>query len=105
MSDVFENVKIVKKSNIYFDGKVTSRLVIFRDGSEKTLGVMLPGEYEFGTDAPELMEVMAGSMDIMLPGSDKWEAFGEGESFSVPGNSKFKVKIAEVTDYCCSYEK
>ena len=45
----FKDVTIVKKSNIYFDGKVTSRTVIFPDGSKKTLGIMFPGDYEFGT--------------------------------------------------------
>ncbi len=105
MSELFENVKVLKKSNVYFDGKVTSRKVIFQDGSEKTLGVMLPGEYEFGTGAPEVMEVMAGSMEVMLPGSEKWVNYEAGQAYSVPGDSKFKVKVGEVTDYCCSYEK
>jgi len=56
----FENVTVVKKASVYFEGKVTSRTVLFSDGSRKTLGIMLPGEYEFGTDAPELMEILAG---------------------------------------------
>ena len=45
----FKNVTVVKKANVYFDGKVTSRTVLFPDGTKKTLGVMLPGDYEFGT--------------------------------------------------------
>jgi uncharacterized protein YaiE (UPF0345 family) len=99
----FENVTIVKKANVYFDGKVTSRTIQFPDGSKKTLGVMLPGEYEFGTGAAEIMEVLAGSMDVLLPNSDKWETFSEGQSYNVPANSKFKLKIKEVADYCCSF--
>jgi uncharacterized protein YaiE (UPF0345 family) len=73
MSEQFENVTIVKKANIYFDGKVTSRNVFFPDGTRKTLGFMLPGEYEFGTAAPELMEILAGEMEVLLPGSDQWQ--------------------------------
>lgn len=99
----FEKVSIVKKANIYFDGKVTSRTAIFADGSKKTLGIMLPGEYEFGTGAAELMEMMAGEMEVLLPGESAWQVFKAGQSFSVPANSKFKLKVSVVVDYCCSY--
>jgi uncharacterized protein YaiE (UPF0345 family) len=54
---LFENVNVVREANIYFDGKVTSRTVIFKDGSKKTLGILLPGDYEFGTKEKEIMEV------------------------------------------------
>ncbi len=63
----FTNVTVVKKANVYFDGKVTSRTVLFADGSKKTLGVMLPGEYEFGTGDPEVMEILVGDLDVLLP--------------------------------------
>ena len=99
----FENVTAVKKANVYFDGKVTSRTIIFADGSKKTLGIMLPGEYEFNTGLAEIMEVLGGSMDVLLPGSNEWQTFGEGQSYNVPANSSFKLKISEVADYCCSF--
>ncbi len=98
----FTNVTVVKKANIYFDGKVTSRTVVFADGTRKTLGIMMPGEYEFGTDAKELMEIMAGEMDVQLPGQE-WITVKAGEQFEVPANSKFQLKVKEVSDYCCSY--
>ena len=98
----FQNVTIVKKANQYFDGKVTSRTVIFADGTKKTLGIMLPGQYEFGTEAKELMEILAGTLTIQLPGED-WRAIKGGESFEVPANSSFKLNIETLTDYCCSY--
>ncbi|KAF0106772.1 MAG: hypothetical protein FD146_2364 [Anaerolineaceae bacterium] len=103
MSDQFENVTIIKKANVYFDGKVTSRNVFFPDGTRKTLGFMLPGEYEFGTAAPELMEILAGEMDVLLPGRDAWQTVRAGGSFSVPANSKFKLALKVPADYCCSY--
>lgn len=103
MSDTFENVTIVKKANVYFDGKVTSRTVLFGDGSRKTLGLMMPGEYEFGTDAREVMEVLAGEMKVLLPGQDDWQTFKAGESFEVPAQSSFKLVLDLVADYCCSY--
>ncbi|SDS19387.1 hypothetical protein SAMN05444162_0933 [Paenibacillaceae bacterium GAS479] len=99
----FENVTAVKKANVYFDGKVTSRTVIFPDGTKKTLGIMLPGEYEFGTDSKEIMEILAGDLKVQLPGNEEWITIqGEGE-FTVPANAKFKLIINTVTDYCCSY--
>jgi hypothetical protein len=101
--DRFENVTIIKKANVYFDGKVTSRSVLFPDGTRKTLGFMLPGDYEFGTGAPEIMELLNGEMDVLLPGSTAWQTFRSGESFSVPGNTSFKLHLAGVVDYCCSY--
>jgi len=103
MSDRFENVTILKKANVYFDGKVTSRSVLFADGTRKTLGFMLPGNYEFSTGAREVMELLNGEMDVLLPGSDKWQTFEAGEAFEVPANSSFKLKLAGSVDYCCSY--
>ncbi|QAY66737.1 pyrimidine/purine nucleoside phosphorylase [Paenibacillus protaetiae] len=99
----FENVTAVKKANVYFDGKVTSRVIIFPDGTKKTLGIMLPGDYEFGTDSIEIMEILAGDLKVLLPDETEWRHIqGEGE-FTVPANTKFKLQVAEVTDYCCSY--
>jgi uncharacterized protein YaiE (UPF0345 family) len=103
MSDNFENVTIVKKANVYFDGKVTSRTVLFADGTRKTLGVMMPGEYEFGTDSREVMEILGGEMDVLLPDQQGWRTFKAGESFEVPANASFKLELDSVVDYCCSY--
>lgn len=101
----FENVEVVRKANIYFDGKVTSRTVLFSDGTKKTLGIILPGEYEFGTADKELMEVLAGAINVLLAGSDTWVLYEEGTSFEVPANSRFKISVNQVSDYCCSYIK
>lgn len=103
--DTFKNVSIVKKANVYYDGKVTSRTVMFETGEKKTLGVMMPGEYEFSTSDKELMEIMAGKMDILLAGEENWKPVEGGQSFEVPANSSFKLKVYEVSDYCCSYIK
>ena len=101
----FKNVTVVKKANIYFDGKVTSRTVVFPDGSKKTLGIMFPGDYEFSTAEKEIMEILAGNLDIMLPGATGWVSIKEGEAFEVPAQSKFSLKVKRLTDYCCSYVK
>jgi len=99
----FNNVTIIKKANVYFDGKVVSRTVKFEDGSSKSLGYMMPGEYDFDTQSAEVMEILAGQLDVLLPGSDQWQAVEGGESFDVPANSNFKLKVQQATDYCCAY--
>ncbi len=99
----FKNVTVVKEANVYFDGKVTSRTVLFPDGSKKTMGIMLPGDYQFSTADKELMEILAGELEVLLPGAGRWKKVGKGESFEVPPNSTFSLKVAVVTDYCCSY--
>ena len=98
----FQNVAVTKAANIYFDGKMTSRVVHFEDGKKITLGIMLPGDYEFDTEAKELMEIQSGELDIKLSGED-WRTISGGESFEVAANSSFKLKVKTVTDYCCSY--
>ena len=103
MPNEFSGVTVVVPANVYFDGAVTSRTVKFAEGLTKTLGIMLPGEYEFGTAKPELMEITAGRLGVQLAGETGWTEYEAGESFSVPGDSKFKVRPSEVTDYVCSF--
>jgi uncharacterized protein YaiE (UPF0345 family) len=99
----FNNVTVVKEANVYFNGQVTSRTIVFADGSRKTLGIMMPGEYSFNTGAAELMEILAGDMTVLLPGSSEWIAVKGGEAFEVPGNASFNLKVTTLTDYCCSF--
>ncbi len=101
----FNQVTVVKKANIYFDGQVSSRTIRFADGSEKTLGIMMPGEYTFNTDARELMEIISGELDFLLAGTSEWRTALGGEAFEVPAKSHFKVRVKAVTDYCCSFLK
>lgn len=102
MSD-FNNVTVSRAANIYFDGKVSSRTVLFADGTKKTLGVMLPGEYEFDTAKKERMEIEAGEMSVLLPGESEWRSIRGGQSFEVPANALFQLKVSTPVDYCCSY--
>ena len=99
----FKNVEITKAANIYFDGKVTSRVVKLSDGAVKTLGIMMPGSFEFSTEQHELMEITAGEMDVLLPGNTEWKRIHGGESFEVAANSSFKLEVKSVVDYCCTY--
>ncbi len=97
-----KNITIKKEANIYYDGKVTSRSITMTDGSTQSLGIMMPGEYTFGTEQAEIMEMMSGELEIKLP-KEEWKTLNTPESFNVPANSSFDLKIKTVTDYCCSY--
>ncbi len=99
----FKNVTVVRKANSYFDGKVTSRTVLFASGERKTLGIMMPGTYRFDTAKKELMEIQEGMVEVLLPGATTWKTFRAGESFEVPAHAEFDIKAVSLTDYCCSY--
>ncbi|KKI90295.1 hypothetical protein WQ54_20200 [Bacillus sp. SA1-12] len=98
----FNNITIDKKANIYFEGKVTSRTILFSDGTRKTLGIMQPGEYEFATNVKEEMEIVSGKLDYKLNG-EEWKTIEGNGVFYVPANETFQVRANTVVDYCCSY--
>lgn len=99
----FNDVTVVREANVYYEGKVTSRKVIFADGSYKTLGIMLPGEYEFPTGVAEVMEMLGGEAEVLLPGETEWRKVATGDSFEVPAEAKFGLKVITTMDYCCTY--
>jgi len=101
--DEFNNVTVRKRANIYFEGKVTSRTILLADGSKKTLGVMLPGEYRFNTAEKEVMEIISGELDVLLPGAGGWQTVKAGQSFEAPADSGFDLRVKTLTDYCCSF--
>ena len=101
----FSNVNVVREANIYFGGNVASHTVLFADGTKKTLGVMQPGEYEFSTGKAEIMEILSGELDLQLAGGSTWQPVKGGESFDVPANSKFTMKVKKLSDYICSFVK
>lgn len=99
----FNNVKLVAKANVYDGGKVNSRTFYLESGERKTLGFMLAGEYEFGVGAAEVMEILSGSMEALLPGESEYQTFGPGSSFSLPADCRYQVRVAEFADYLCAY--
>jgi uncharacterized protein YaiE (UPF0345 family) len=99
----FNNITITREANVYFDGNVTSRTITFADGTTKTVGIMMPGDYTFSTEKAELMEIMAGELVYRLEGSDEWITIQGGEQFNVPSNASFDLKVSQLADYCCSY--
>ena len=49
------------------------------------------GEYEFGTEAKEVMDILSGELDILLPGDSDWLQVITGMSFKVPEKSSFQL--------------
>ncbi|BCX49163.1 pyrimidine/purine nucleoside phosphorylase [Haloferula helveola] len=100
----FQNVTATAKANVYFDGKVISHTIITADGARKTLGVILPGSYHFGTEAAELMEIVGGACEHVIDGTDASISIAEGGSFNVPANSGFTITVeGEPCHYVCSF--
>jgi len=100
----FSNVTVDVKANVYFDGKVVSHTVHFEDGSKKTLGLIYPGKFHFGTGAPERMEISAGACQVVLDGTSETLAIEAGSHFDVPGNSGFTITVEDgICEYICSF--
>jgi uncharacterized protein YaiE (UPF0345 family) len=102
----FVGVTVVAKANIYFDGNVISHTVLFKDDTKKTLGLIRPGTYHFGTDAPERMEIVAGTCTVTIDGSTTKQEYGPGTYFDVPGKSGFTIAVTTgLCEYVCSFLK
>jgi uncharacterized protein YaiE (UPF0345 family) len=100
----FKNVTAVAKANIYFDGKVVSHSILFPDGSKKTLGLIYPGKFHFGTDKAERMEMVAGECVVKLDGQTAVNTYGAGQAFEVPSKSGFDIEVKKgICEYICSF--
>jgi uncharacterized protein YaiE (UPF0345 family) len=99
----FDNVSIVKKANVYFDGKCVSHTVLFADGARKSIGVIFPSRLTFNTAAPEIMEINSGVCRVKLPGEGDWLTVRGGGRFQVPGNASFEIETLETLDYVCHF--
>jgi len=101
----FQNVTALAKANVYFEGRVVSHTLLFADGSKKTIGLIYPGEFHFGTEAAELMEITAGACRVRLDGSPEWREYAGGSAFRVPAKSGFDIVVASgIAEYVCSFE-
>ena len=97
-------VTVHTKANVYFDGKVVSHTVLMPDGDKKTLGLIYPGSYHFGTGAPERMEIVAGACRVTLDGATAVKDYAAGTFFDVPGQSGFTIEVAGgICEYICSF--
>ena len=100
----FAGVTVYTKANVYFDGKVVSHSLLMPDGAKKTLGIIYPGSYHFGTAAPERMEIVGGICHVTLDGQNAVKEYAAGSYFDVPGKSGFTIEVTEgVAEYICSF--
>ena len=100
----FNGVSVIAKANVYFDGNVVSYTLLLPDGSKKTLGLIRPGSYHFGTGAPERMEVIDGVCTVTLDGSEGSLSYAAGTHFDVPGKSGFTIGVESgLCQYICSF--
>ena len=100
----FRNVTAVAKANIYFDGKVVSHTILLPDGSRKTLGLIFPGKFHFGTDKAERMEIVAGQCAVKLDGQPAVNTHAAGQTFEVPAKSGFDIEVKSAPcEYICTY--
>ena len=99
----FDNVSVVKKGNVFFDGKCMSHSVLFADGSRKTLGVILPSKLTFNVSTPELMEITSGTCRVKIGDEPEFKTYAAGDQFSVAAKSRFVIEANEVVNYVCSF--
>lgn len=97
------NVSVNPQANVYFGGECVSHSLTRADGSKLSVGVILPATLTFNTDAPEVMECVAGACEYKLAGSDVWVKSAAGDKFNVPGNSSFEIRVTEAYHYICHF--
>ena len=100
----FPGVTALTKANVYFEGRVVSHTLMFSDGSKKTLGLIYPGKFHFGTDKAERMEIVAGGCQVKLDGESAVNAYAAGQVFIVPAKSGFDIQVEQgICEYICSF--
>ena len=88
--------------NEYFEGNVKS-LSLAGAGGKETVGVMAPGQYIFNTGLKELMTVISGGLTVKLAQETEWNLYQVGETFEVPANSAFELKVMVDSAYLCQF--
>lgn len=100
----FTNVTVHAKANVYFEGKVVSHTVLLPGGGKKTLGLIYPGSFHFGTQVAERMELTAGKCRVKLDGASQWKDYVAGQAFDVPANSGFDIAVeGGICEYICTF--
>ncbi len=88
--------------NEYFNGQVKS-ISLHNNEGNATVGVIAAGEFEFGTATIELMTIISGDLDVLLPGETLWMKYEKGSTFRVEKDNRFKVKASSDCAYLCVY--
>lgn len=106
MSEQFDFVSIKKKANVHFNGTSISHILVLKDGTKKTLGVILPSDEPlmFKTHLAERIEIISGQCSVQIGDDPNMKIYSSGESFQIPANSQFKIQTSEIVDYVCHFE-
>ena len=100
----FENVKVNKKANVYFDGKCVSHTVTLPDGIRKSVGVIMPNPgIKFELTTKEIMEVVDGTAFVVI-NDDEEKSFSAGESWTVEAGGFFIIRADSPVHYVCHFE-
>ena len=102
-TEKIDGVSVTTQASMYFDGKCVSHSFTLADGTKKSVGVVLPATLTFGTAAAEIMECVGGACEYRLAGSEQWLSSQTGESFHIPANSKFDIRVRQAYHYICHY--
>lgn len=98
------NVTALAKANVYFEGRVVSHTILSPDGSKRTLGLIYPGTYHFGTEAAERMQIVDGKCTVIPDGEEAGSSHEPGGEFRIPANSGFTITVEEgICQYVCSF--
>ncbi|MFL9507456.1 pyrimidine/purine nucleoside phosphorylase [Acinetobacter baumannii] len=106
MSDQFNSVSVTKKAHVYFNGASISRVIILKDGTKKTIGVILPTKelLTFKTHTPERIEIISGQCRVQIANQSDLLTYYSGDSFSIPADSHFKIISDTIINYVCHFE-
>lgn len=100
----FTGVTATAKANVYFDGKVVSHSLLLANNEKKTLGLIYPGKFHFGTDKAERMDIVAGECKVTPDGSSQASTYSAGQSFEIPAKSGFDIEVSSgICEYICSF--
>jgi len=99
------HVEVETKANVYFDGRVTSRTCYRADGSKFTLGIITAGSYTFDVGDREVVQLIAGDVEILLPGEKAWRKVAAPDSFEIVSNCKYQIRTTGVAEYLCDYHR
>ena len=105
VAEKLKNVEVNTKANVYWEGKVTSRTFFREDGSRFTLGIITAGSYTFDVGDREVVQLIAGEAEILLPNEQEWRKVGTPGTFEVIANSKYQIRTTGVVEYLCDYYK
>jgi len=100
----FRGVTVLAKANVYFDGKVVSHTILLADGTRKSVGVIFPGRFHFGTAQSERMEITVGDCEVTLDGKPGLNRYAAGQQFEVPAKSGFDIEVRTGrVEYVCTF--